>query len=67
MCAYRTNDPVADFLRRDREQQEWEDSLPHCDRCGEIIDDYVYEIDGLIYCMECVDDKYRRNVEDYLR
>lgn len=64
---YRTNDPVADFLRRDREQQEWEDSLPHCDRCGEIIDDYVYEIDGLIYCMECMDDKYRRNVEDYLR
>ena len=64
---YRTNDPVADFLRRDREQQEWEDSLPHCDRCGEIIDDYVYEIDGLIYCMGCMDDKYRRNVEDYLR
>ena len=64
---YRTNDPVADFLRRDRDQQEWEDSLPRCDRCGEIIDDYVYEIDGLIYCMECMDDKYRRNVEDYLR
>ena len=64
---FMTDDPIADFDRYDREQQALEDKLPHCDICGEAIDDHVYEIDGVIYCMSCIEAKYKRDVEDYLR
>lgn len=67
MSIFRSNDPIADFQRRERERQEWEDSLPCCDRCKEKIDDYVYDIDGEILCIQCMIDKYRRDVEDYVR
>ena len=66
MGVYVSSDPDADFLRRDREQQEWEDSLPHCECCGDPIDDYVWEIDDEILCDECAKAKFRRDVEDYL-
>jgi formylmethanofuran dehydrogenase subunit E len=66
MSVFRSDDPVRDFDRRDREQQDWEDSLPRCERCGEILDTYLYEIDDEILCEGCMERKYRRNVEDYL-
>ena len=66
MSVYVSSDPDADFVRRDREQQEWEDSLPHCECCGDPIDDYVWEIDDEILCDECAKAKFRRDVEDYL-
>ena len=67
MGVYVTNDPVFDFRRWEREQQEWEDSLPCCELCGEKIDDYVYDIDDQILCLDCVIKKYRRDVEDYMK
>ena len=47
----------------EKAQQEWEDSLPHCDCCGEPIDDYVWEIDDEILCEDCAIEKYRRSVD----
>ena len=47
----------------EKAQQEWEDSLPHCERCGEPIDDYVWEIDDQILCEDCAREKYRRSVD----
>ena len=38
MSYFRSNDPDRDFDRWDKAQQAWEDSLPHCDICGEPID-----------------------------
>lgn len=35
MC--RTADPIADFMRRDAEQQKWLDKRPVCEHCGEPI------------------------------
>jgi transposase len=67
MSIFRSNDPIADFQRRERERQEWEDSLPHSDHCDEPVDDYVYDIDGEILCIQCMIDKYRRDAEDYAR
>ena len=61
MSVYVSSDPDADFVRRDREQQEWEDSLPHCECCGDPIDDYVWEIDGEVLCDDCAREKYRRS------
>lgn len=66
MSVYRSGDPTFDFKRWEREQQEWEDSLPRCECCGEPIDDYVWSIDGQILCEDCAREKYRRDVEDYL-
>ena len=67
MGVYRSGDPDKDFARRDKEQQEWEDRLPCCDCCGEKVDDYVYDIDGEILCIQCMIDKYRRDAEDYAK
>lgn len=63
MSYFRCGDPLADFARHDREQAQWEKSLPKCDVCGEPIQDYYYEIDGEIICQECLDDNFRKKVE----
>lgn len=62
-----SDDPIADYDRYDRERQEWEDSLPHCEHCGEPGDDFVWEIEGEILCDDCAIAKYRRNLGDYVR
>ncbi len=60
-----TDDPAADFARRDEEDAEWLESRPVCDFCGEAItDDYYYEIGEDIICKACLDDMYRKRVED---
>lgn len=63
MGVFRSGDPLFDFAMREREQQEWEDSLPRCDRCSEPIDDYVWEINEEILCEDCAREKYRRSVD----
>lgn len=67
MSVFRSADLDADIRRRDRAQQEWEDSLPHCEYCGCHIDDYVWLIDDEILCDDCAAAKYRRNAEDFVR
>lgn len=62
---YRTDDPAADFDRYDRYQAKEEAKLPHCDRCGCAIDDHYYNINGDIFCKECLDDEFRHDVEEY--
>lgn len=62
-----TDDPVADFHAYDAEQQAKLDKLPKCSYCEEHIqDDYLCDIDGAIYCMECFSDNFIKNVEDYI-
>ena len=62
MGVYRSGDPDFDFRKWDQEQQAWEDSLPKCDICGDPIDDHVYEIEDIRYCVSCMEKKYRRSV-----
>lgn len=40
------------FLELTREQNI-------CDKCGHLIDGYIYTMYGLKYCEECILDKYR--------
>lgn len=55
-------DPLDDFNRRDAEEAEWIDSLPHCEECGEPIqDDYYYNLDGEILCEDCLNKRYKKN------
>ena len=52
-----TDDPVADFLAYDREQQEWLDRLPVCSHCKEPIQDNRYYVIGEDnVCLECLED-----------
>lgn len=60
-----TDDPLSDFDRYDRQQEEWLNSLPVCDCCGEPIqDDFCYEINGDLICKDCLDMYFRKAVED---
>ena len=64
---YYSDDPIADFNRYEADQEEQLDKLPKCDICGEPIqDDYLYDIYGDIFCEECLNDKFRKNTEDYI-
>lgn len=67
MGVFRSGDPVADFARWDKAQQEWEAKLPLCECCGEPIDDYVWNIMGETLCDNCARERYMHDVEDYLR
>lgn len=63
----RTDDPIADFLAHDAEQQSKLDRLPKCDICGEpILDEYFYNIDGTYICEECLKSEYRKCTDDYM-
>lgn len=59
-----TDDPVADFLRYDREQQRELDKRPKCDICGEPLYECGYMIDGELICQECLDDNYKIKIFD---
>ena len=63
----RTDNPIADFECYDAEQEKAKDKLPRCSECGEPIqDDFFYEFDCYFYCGDCVSDKHRKLVEDYV-
>lgn len=63
---YRTDDPIADYERHEADQEAKLDKLPKCDICGEHIqDDYLYDINGDIFCEECLNKYFRKDTEDY--
>jgi RNA polymerase-binding transcription factor DksA len=54
------------FRRHQAEQDAWLDKRPLCEHCGEPIqDDYLYKIDGALYCEECMKELYRESTEEY--
>ena len=62
-----TDNPIADFNRHEAEQQAELEKLPICYECGEPIqDDFLCDIEGTIYCLECFDEKFVKATEDYV-
>jgi formylmethanofuran dehydrogenase subunit E len=59
-----TDNPVADFYRYDAELADEEELLPHCDYCGEPIYECYYDIDGDIVCKDCLDDNFKKWVDE---
>lgn len=52
-----SDDPAGDFLRHDRRMAERLERRPVCCRCGDHIQsEEAYEIEGRLYCPECIDD-----------
>ena len=64
---FRTDDPIEDFLRHDAELQRELDKLPKCDYCNKpITGDFLFDINGDILCEGCLNDNFRKAVEDYV-
>ena len=60
---FRTDDPVADFERHDREQARKLAKLPICERCGNAIQqERAVCIEGFWYCDDCLE-YYRKEVD----
>lgn len=51
------------FDAYDRKQAREEARLPHCDCCGEPIWEKYYEINGEIYCEECLEKNFSHWVD----
>ena len=59
---YYTDNPIADFLRYDAEQEKQLEKLPRCSECGKHIQsDFAYYINDEWICEDCMDE-YRREV-----
>lgn len=54
--------------RYEAEQERLADKLPKCDCCGEPIpDDFLYDLGGTLYCEDCLEDHFRKPVDDYIK
>ena len=46
------------WLHYERDKENWLKSRPICSCCGEHIqDEEAYDIDGQLYCPECISDR----------
>ena len=55
------------FDMHDAEQQKQLDRLPKCSECGEPIqDDFCFEVNGDLFCDECMHKNHRKFVEDLI-
>lgn len=64
-----TDDPLADFDRWDKAQNEAAKKLPVCEECNQPIhDDYYFDdINGLdVVCEDCLIANHRKVVGDYI-
>jgi late competence protein required for DNA uptake (superfamily II DNA/RNA helicase) len=62
---FRTDDPVADFVRHDWKQAKWLERLPTCERCGNRIEqEWAVCIDGVWYCDDCIEAYKREVIQD---
>ena len=60
-----TDDPLADFLHRDMEEQRWLERLPKCAECDKPIQqEYAVKIDDNWLCDGCLENM-RKPVGDY--
>ena len=49
--------------RQERELRKY----PKCGYCKErITGDYLFNINGVLYCEECVKDRFRQRTDDYI-
>lgn len=61
----RSDDSLRDFALWDDDQEEKLNKRPLCNYCGQRIqDDCYYELNGEIYCQDCIDDNKRYFEED---
>lgn len=53
--------------RHQAEQERRLERLPECSCCGEKVqEDYYFEINGEVLCVHCLNEYYRKDIEDYV-
>ena len=56
------------WMKHDAEQEEALEKLPVCECHGEPIqDEYLFDIDGELYCKEGMIERFRKPTEKYIR
>ena len=66
MRIHRSDNPLADFMAREAEQESWLAERPECADCGEHIqDENAYYINGEWICQSCMS-TYLVEVRDYI-
>lgn len=56
------------YRQHEAEQEKWLKRRPQCINCGEPIqDDFLYDVNGDLFCEECMTETFRRSTEDYER
>ena len=64
---FRTDDPLRDFMDWDEEQERQLERLPECSYCGEKIQkEFLYCINDEVICEDCLNDHFRKSVDDYI-
>ena len=62
-----TDDPARDAERLAEAQDRQLEQRPVCSECGHHIQaDHYYDINGEVVCPECLENYYRKEVEDYI-
>lgn len=60
-------DNLDHFERYDAEQERQLQKLPVCCYCGETVqDDFLYLINDEIICIGCLNDHFRKDVDEYV-
>lgn len=55
------------FDRYDARQEALLDRLPKCAECNEPIqDDDLYDLDGALYCEDCMKKLFKKRTENYM-
>lgn len=56
------------FELHEAEQEAWIEKRPLCVCClNPIQDDYLYDIDGKLYCEDCMRDEFRKCTDNYVK
>lgn len=62
-----TDDPIADFMAHDAEQERKLEQLPRCSECDEPIqDDFCYEINDELVCENCMEMNHKKLTENVI-
>lgn len=61
----RTDNPDVDAMRHLSKRDREELMYPHCDYCGETLEDELYDIGGEILCENCMKKEYLKKAERY--
>ena len=60
-------DPARDWENHCADVERELMKYPKCHRCGERLTDYLYDVDGYLYCADCMDDLFRKDATAYAK
>ena len=61
-----TDDPLADFARKEAEEDAWLKTRPWCCECRRRIqDEWCFHFDGKLICPECLEENHQKETDDF--